>query len=189
MADYIVNPYDQGINADMAGFAKQATSSTQKSPETIRNETHEFVRQFSTPPAVTSAAELVSEPQESSLLDTGILSIGDREEKAMPEENLGQDDFEEISKEGANKKHVVELMLQMWMAEKEHGALIYENRDSLEWEIFHVTPFPPLLRDAKNKCAEMLEYKMQGTLPSRPYKDKSSNECTKCNFLDNCWAD
>lgn len=105
MAEYIINPYDQGINADMAGFAKQAKSSTEKSPETIRGETHEFVRQFSTPPAVTSQAEgdpeygnylasLVSEPQESSLLDTGILSIGDREEKAMPEENLGQDDFE-----------------------------------------------------------------------------------------------
>lgn len=102
MADYIVNPYNpdsQGINSDIAGFAKQATSSTQKSPETIRNEINEKVRWLYVPPAVTSEAEgdvasLISEPQESSLLDTGILSIGDREEKAMPEENLGQDDFD-----------------------------------------------------------------------------------------------
>jgi hypothetical protein len=53
--------------------------------------------------------------------------------------------------------------------------------------IFHIEPYQPIIKSVKSKCLEMMRHKMEGSLPERPYKNCSSNECNICEFLHLCW--
>lgn len=98
-------------------------------------------------------------------------------------------DFTKVQQEGAIKKHVVDLMIQVWMAEKEDGILVYENRESLdEYIALHVKPYRPIIESVKKKALQMLDHKVKGTIPKRPYENKSANECGGCEFQTKCWG-
>lgn len=97
--------------------------------------------------------------------------------------------FSKIKKRGAIKKHIIDLLVNMWLMEESHGLLIYENTDNLNYKSFHILPYKPVIDSVRKKCLEMLDHKIQGDFPKRPYKDFGSQECTACGFLKRCSDD
>jgi hypothetical protein len=102
---------------------------------------------------------------------------------------VGQEDFSQINKKGAFKKHVVEVIVYIWLTELRDGLLLYENKNNNDYTIFHVKLYEPIIKSVTKKCLELMENKIQGIIPARPYKTKESNECMSCEFLKRCWED
>lgn len=100
---------------------------------------------------------------------------------------LASSDFSNIEKNGALRKHVIEIMLNMWMAEIKDGILLYENGDTNEFCLYHVVPYDPILTACQKKCSKLLMFKMKGDLPDRQYKNNNSKECCICEFKSKCW--
>jgi len=99
-----------------------------------------------------------------------------------------QDNFQNIQKKGANRKHVIEVMTNMWLAETKHGLLIYENKNDNNFLLFHIIEYPEIVKSIKNKCKMMSEYKIKGKLPRKPY-DMKSLECDICEYKQKCWKE
>lgn len=97
--------------------------------------------------------------------------------------------FSQIKKEGASKRHVVELIVYIWLTELNDGLLLYENQDSNEYMIFHIKFYEPVIKSVTKKCLELIENKIQGVIPSRPYKTRDSVECSECEFTNRCWQE
>jgi hypothetical protein len=115
-----------------------------------------------------------------------ILNIGER--NYVTQIQLVQDEeFKQIRKKGAFKKHVVEMIVYIWLTELRDGLLLYENKDSNEYTVFHVKIYEPVIKSVIKKCLGLMENKIQGTIPSRPYKTKDSNECIVCEYSKKCW--
>ena len=102
---------------------------------------------------------------------------------------VNQEDFVQIHKKGAFKKHVVELIIYIWLTELRDGLLLYENKNDNDYIIFHVKQYEPIIKSVIKKCLELMENKICGIIPLRPYKTKESNECIACEFLRKCWED
>lgn len=98
-------------------------------------------------------------------------------------------DFLKIQKDGAFKKHVIELMIQIWLLEIKDGLLIYENKNDQSYTMFHIEPYQPIISSVKKKYLGLMEHKIQGTLPEKPYKTKTSKECERCEFIKTCWGE
>jgi hypothetical protein len=94
---------------------------------------------------------------------------------------------ETFQNDKAVRKHVVDVMSQMWMAEVSDGFLIYENMLSKEFNIFHILQNVSVLNAVKSKMKSLQEKKMLGILPDRKYETLST-ECSECCFKDKCWS-
>lgn len=101
---------------------------------------------------------------------------------------LNSKDFIRITEKGALRKHIVELMVYMWLAEIKDGIILYENKDNQEFCLYHVVPYLPILEASRKKCMQLLEHKIKGTMPTQPYKNQDEPECTICEFKDKCWG-
>ena len=97
------------------------------------------------------------------------------------------DEFLEIQKEGALKRHVIEVLIYMWLTELKNGLLIYENSNTHEYLSFHIEPYKPIITSVQKKCLLLMEGKIRGQLPEQPYKNRNGNECKKCEYLKTCW--
>ena len=96
--------------------------------------------------------------------------------------------FSKIQKNGALRKHVIEVMIQMWLLEINDGLLIYENKNNQSYVIFHVKPYEPIISSVRKKCLGLRKYKITGGLPERSYSVKTSKECEQCEFKQPCWS-
>ncbi|MEI7943133.1 MAG: hypothetical protein WCH76_08265 [Candidatus Riflemargulisbacteria bacterium] len=106
---------------------------------------------------------------------------------AVKIESVDSANYQNVQKTGAFKKHVVAVMVEMWLAEINNGLLIYENKDNNNFVVFHIEPYSPMIKSIAKKCEMMFDCKISGILPEKPYKEKKSNECTVCEFKDRCW--
>jgi hypothetical protein len=100
--------------------------------------------------------------------------------------------IEEISNEdflsgSAKRKHVIDTIVQMWLAEVNDGFLLYENSFSKEYNIFHILPNVSVLNAVKKKLISLNDSKITGTLPERKYETSNSKECKECRYCDRCW--
>ena len=95
-------------------------------------------------------------------------------------------EFLEIERDGVFRKHVIELLIYMWLTEISNGLLIYENRDTHKSLSFHVEPYQPIITSVQKKCLLLTESKLKNQPPDRPYK-KVSEECNKCECYKICW--
>jgi hypothetical protein len=98
-------------------------------------------------------------------------------------------DFSQIKSKGAFKKHVIEVVVYLWLAEKKDGLLFYENKNTHEHLTFHVSPYQSIIKSVTEKCTNLIDCKMKGIIPKRPYKTKDGNECSKCEYRKTCWED
>ena len=101
--------------------------------------------------------------------------------------SLSEDEYASVAKDGAIKRHVIELMLLMWLAEVQNGILLYENKNTQDYNIFHVLPYKAIITSAKNKCLKLLGNQMKGTIPLRPYTQRNEKECSLCEYQVVCW--
>lgn len=95
-------------------------------------------------------------------------------------------DFIKMRENGAFKKDVIEVITYMWLTETKGGILLYENRDNNEYSIFHVDFYVPIINSIKKKCLDLIEHKINGKVPERPYDSNESNECIICEFKEKC---
>jgi len=102
--------------------------------------------------------------------------------------SLTAEDFKRVQEKGAIKKHVIEVILNEWLMEKGESVLIYENRASKECLILHIKTYSPIIESVKEKCLQLMGYKMRDKIPVRPYKVKSAKECRQCEFGKKCWG-
>jgi len=98
-----------------------------------------------------------------------------------------EEDFNKVQNKGAIKKHVIDLMCQMWMAEIDDGILLYDDVFSCKYMVYHVTLYRPIIESIKRKALQLVDHQIKGTLPEKPYKDKNSEECAGCQFINKCW--
>ena len=94
--------------------------------------------------------------------------------------------YAKIGQNGAFKKHVIEIMIYMWITETTGGILLYENKDNNEYLIFNVDLYIPIINSVKKKCLNLIDCKIDNRLPNCPYKDKKSAECLICEFNKKC---
>jgi len=101
--------------------------------------------------------------------------------------SASSDEFKKIQDKGPHRKDIVAIMTDMWLIEIAHGIIIYENRDNLEFMINSILPERAIINSVKSKAKELYHHKINGTIPNQPYKDKSSKECSNCEFSKRCW--
>jgi hypothetical protein len=89
----------------------------------------------------------------------------------------------EIAKRG----HVIENVIQMWLAEINDGFLIYENNITKEHSVFHILPNVSVLNSVKGKLDALRDCKIIGTPPERKYETPDAKECQECCFTEKCW--
>lgn len=87
----------------------------------------------------------------------------------------------------AFRKDVVETMINMWLSEIQNGILIYEDRNTGIFSVYHIVPYVQIIEACKKKCLKMVAFKMKGGLPERPYKNNDEKECAMCEFKKVCW--
>jgi len=102
--------------------------------------------------------------------------------------NVFSVDPELFDARNASRKHVVQMTLDMWLASKNNGLILYENKLTNEYKVYNITFYQPIINSAVEKCKKMIEFKLKGKMCSRPYKTKDSNECSICEFKSTCWV-
>jgi hypothetical protein len=102
---------------------------------------------------------------------------------------VNHDDFAQVKEKGAFKKHVIEMIVYMWLSETNDGLLLYDNQNTNCYRIFHIKGYSPVIKSVMKKCLELLEYKIQGRIPNRPYKSTGVEECNLCEFKKECWRE
>lgn len=100
-------------------------------------------------------------------------------------------DFIAVKKGGALRSHVVEITLQMWMAELYNGIIIYDKGSNLvddnDYLLFHIKPYERIIRSIQKKCQIMMNGLSKGKLIDRPYGNEGL-ECGSCEFNKKCWG-
>lgn len=86
------------------------------------------------------------------------------------------------------RKDIIELMSYLWLIEKPHGLLIYDSNNSDKFSLYHVKIFVPIITAISKKCRELIDNKIKGEVPDRPYKSKESPECLECEYNVKCWS-
>ena len=94
--------------------------------------------------------------------------------------------FLTVMEDGPFKKHIIDLMTNIWLSETDAGLLIYENRIDNRFSIFDVNQYDPIIRSVQKKCLNLLTHKTLGKFPVRSYKNATSFECEKCEFKEQC---
>ena len=100
---------------------------------------------------------------------------------------VSENDFLTITKNGALRKHIISVIVKMWLAEIKDGILICENKDDNKFVVFHVKDYKPVIESVKKKCRLMAEYKLKSSLPDKPYENNNEGECRECEFSKECW--
>jgi len=100
---------------------------------------------------------------------------------------VNHEEFENISKNEINRKDKVDILAKMWMIEVKHGILLYEDGNTNDYQLFHVTPYEPIIQSVCTKCKRLEDHRILGKLPDRPYKDALGTECLSCEFKLKCW--
>jgi hypothetical protein len=99
-----------------------------------------------------------------------------------------EEDFIKVKDKGAFKKHVIETLVYMWLAELNDGILIYDNQNNNEYLVFHIEPYPAIIKSVKEKCFDLIKKRTIEQIPDRPYKEVSK-ECLECQFSKKCWKE
>jgi len=97
-----------------------------------------------------------------------------------------EEEFQIIKEKGPKRKHVIETIVYLWLAEFEDGLLIYENNDNQESIVYQVVPYAPALRAVQDKCRELMEYQMRGIAPKKISGGNAKKECEKCEYKNVC---
>lgn len=95
-------------------------------------------------------------------------------------------DFEEIHNKGARKKDVIEMVIDIWLLEVNGGIIMYEAKEICDFCVFHIKPYKPIIDSVTEKCMRLLDFKLKGQVPDRPYKTEAK-ECYNCEYLGSCW--
>tara|TARA_R110000824_G_scaffold12226_7_gene53606 strand:- start:33842 stop:34522 length:681 start_codon:yes stop_codon:yes gene_type:complete len=100
---------------------------------------------------------------------------------------LSPDDFDNLKSSNPPRSDTVEIMVNMWLTEVESGILLYDNKLTNEFSIYHVSPYQPIIDAVCKKCDDLADLKIAGILPKQPYKDPNNKECSICEFNKTCW--
>jgi len=101
---------------------------------------------------------------------------------------VGSDAYDRVCRDNVPRRDVVEMMTNLWLAEMNHGYLIYEWEDvSGVFTIFHVEKHKGIVASVAEKCRKITSHKLTGTIPERP-KPKPFTECNVCEFSRRCWG-
>lgn len=99
---------------------------------------------------------------------------------------VSQEDFNNVNK-SPRRRDVISTMVYLWLSElKADGLLIYENNNTQEYIIYHVFQYAPIIRAVKQKCKQLVNYKMRGTAPSRISGKNAEKECKICEYQSIC---
>jgi len=101
--------------------------------------------------------------------------------------SLSSAKFQHILEEGPSRKHIVEVIMNHWLAEQGEPIIIYENRDTGDYKIYHVLPYKPIIDSAKAKSLELINGKLTGEIPDKPYDNAKALECIDCEYRNLCW--
>jgi len=96
-----------------------------------------------------------------------------------------KDEFNQVYKKGAMKKHVIEMVVYIWLLEVDSGLIIYESEEE-DFYIFHIKPYKSIINSVIDKCTKLCDFKLKGQIPNRPYK-LESKECEVCEYKSLCW--
>jgi hypothetical protein len=99
------------------------------------------------------------------------------------------EEFQKIKKRGGIRKDIVENMVYGWLVEISDGLLIYEDRNSGEYSVFHIKQHLPIIESIKRKCYMMFNSVKAATIPDRPYDNSINKECKSCAFESDCWEE
>ena len=102
-------------------------------------------------------------------------------------QRIDAEQFSQIESKGAFKKHVIEIIIYLWLTEVYDGILLYDNLN--QYRVFHIKYYSPIIQSITSKCLSLMDYKMKGEIPDRPYKNEKSSECVKCEFCQTCWKE
>lgn len=96
---------------------------------------------------------------------------------------ISSDDYMRCKKEGSPfRKHVIENMMNIWMAEIKCGMIIYYCEN--DFEIFEIKPNRNIIKSVLKNITKINE-SLQ--IPDRPYDDANNSECKSCYFNKKCW--
>jgi len=102
---------------------------------------------------------------------------------------IDQNQFDQIVMKGAIKKHVIEIIVYLWLTEINDGILLYDNQNTNQYKIFHIKAYSPIIKSITKKCLRLIDFKMNGKIPERPYESSGSSECSQCEFFKTCWKE
>jgi len=100
---------------------------------------------------------------------------------------LRHEDYVCVQETAPFKKHLIDLMVNMWLIELNNGILIYEDKNTNQYSIFHINQYAPIINAVMKKCSRLLEFQINDRIPKRSYKNNTSRECTVCEFKNTCW--
>lgn len=100
-------------------------------------------------------------------------------------EGLSEEEY--LQPDLPSRSSVVDITMQMWMLELCNGLIIIENRNNLEYIMYHIIPYVPIVSSCKKKCLKLMEFKICGKMPERPYGSSDNKECSICEFHKTCW--
>lgn len=101
--------------------------------------------------------------------------------------SISDSDFNKVKENGPTRRDTIRITIDMWLIEITQGIIIYENRDSLDFIIYGVSPKNVIVNAIKEKARELYGHKVCGSFPPRPYKTHSTKECQECEFFKKCW--
>ena len=97
--------------------------------------------------------------------------------------------WSDVCAHGPSRRDIVADMIRMWISEIPHCISIYAlATDPTKFELYHVLPYTPIIKKAREKFRNLSLFKMNGKLPGRPYKDNKNAECQACEFSQQCWS-
>jgi hypothetical protein len=92
-----------------------------------------------------------------------------------------------IQEKGAHRKDVIEAIIYLWLLEITDALILYENKDTGEYCVFHAQQYQPIIEAVRKKCLVLMEHKEKGGLCNKPNKyTQASIECKFCEYKNNC---
>jgi CRISPR/Cas system-associated exonuclease Cas4 (RecB family) len=85
------------------------------------------------------------------------------------------------------QKHIIQIMIYIWLLDLESGFLLYENKDDQKIKMFEVSRNEKLIQSIKSRAKKLIGILDQGSVPKRPYPNKNDKHCKKCAFRKMCW--
>ena len=101
---------------------------------------------------------------------------------------VNKNEFENIIKNGAIRKDIVECVVNMWLSEVQNGLLLYENKENGEYEVFEIINYNLIINGIKTKAIKLFNNIIENIVPDRPYKNNNNEECNCCYFKKKCWV-
>jgi hypothetical protein len=101
-------------------------------------------------------------------------------------EPLGFEEYIQAKSTSGLRKHIVDIMMLMWLTGVDNGILLCENQNN-EYFMSHVVPFEEIVKSATSKCSELMQQKILQEMPERAYTDIKNKECQVCEYRKTCW--